>query len=77
MADDTVEPLELPGGLEFDSLITVRYDDTEGRPIYDLGSTDPWAAVTMLRAVADAVEGWLALPRNIDDPPDEEDDDGD
>lgn len=59
-----------------DWLITVRWEDDEGRPVYDLGDIDPWAAVTILRKTADNVEDSLLDPRDqrFPGPEDYEDD---
>lgn len=61
--------------LGVDWLITVRWEDSEGRPVYDLGDIDPWAAVTILRLTADMVEESLLLPRDGKFPGPEDDED--
>lgn len=61
--------------LSFDELIIIRWDNDEGRVVYDLGDLDPWAASAVIRQVLADVEDYLPSPRDINTPPTEEDDD--
>ncbi len=63
-----------PPDLSFDSLITIRWDDDEGRPVYDIGDLDIWSATAIIRAVLEAVEAWLPTPRDISEDPADLDD---
>lgn len=64
---------DLAASLGFSEIIVVRWDDDEGRPVYDLGEMDPWAAAEILRQVLKAVRGNLPYPRDTNDDPDEDD----
>lgn len=59
----------------FDSLITIRWDHDEGRVVYDLGEIDDFAAYAILNQVQSDVRSRWPDPREINDPPDDEDDD--
>lgn len=50
-----------------DSLITIRWDNDEGRIVYDLGGLDDYSAEAMVRQVADTLFERLPVPRDIDD----------
>jgi hypothetical protein len=54
------------------TLITIRWSNEEGRPLYSIGTMDPWAALTILQVTADAVYDTLALPRDLDAPLEED-----
>lgn len=52
-------------------LITIRWDNEEGRPICDLGGLSPWECVSILRATADQVLARVLQPRPSDEDPEE------
>lgn len=58
--------------MPFDSMIIVRYDQDEQRPVYDLGDFDEYSAVEILRVVADYIEARLPSPRANAELPEEE-----
>lgn len=63
MGDSTLDDLH-------DKLITVRWDDDEGRVVYDLGDIDQFSAIGILTQVVRDIQSRLPDPREISDPMD-------
>lgn len=63
--------------LDFDSLITIRWDKGEGQPVYDFGEMSAFSAAEILKIVRKDIRArYYPDPRHIDDPVDEEESDG-
>jgi hypothetical protein len=54
-----------------DQIIIIRWDSDEGRPVYSLGTLDPWGAATLLQQVVEHILEGLPAPRADDEEPED------
>lgn len=56
-----------------DRVITIRWSEAEGRPVYDIDEFDGWSAASIVKRVYIAIMQSLACPRAADEEPDDAD----
>lgn len=53
---------ELQRDTPFDMIITIRFDESDGTPMVNIGDHDPYSASSVLRHVASFLEELFPIP---------------